>query len=140
MFENIQKNKSNTFYSVSDEKLKEQEDKIGIIFPELFRKFLLEIGYGFLETKNGNINRIMDPKSIAEFRNKDGQFSNIQDIEIYNEFDNDKLVFFESNETAYFSIGFSKENYGQIYYYDKKVANNLQEFLLNYSKDERSFE
>jgi antitoxin YxxD len=140
MFEHIQKNKNNAFYSVSIEQLKEQEDKIGIIFPELFRNFLLEIGYGFLETKNGNINRIMDPKSIAEFRNKDGQFSNSQDIEIYNEFDNDTLVFFESNETAYFSIGFSKENYGQIYYYDKKIANNLQEFLLNYSNDERYFE
>jgi antitoxin YxxD len=140
MFENIQKDKNNTFYSVSVEKLKEEEDKIGITFPELFRKFLLEIGYGFLESKSGNINRIMDPRSIAEFRNKDGQFSNSQDIEIYNEFDKDKLVFFESNETAYFLIGFSNENYGQIYYYDKKIANNLQEFLLNYSNDERYFE
>ncbi|WML26331.1 hypothetical protein [Neobacillus sp. OS1-33] len=49
-------------------------------------------------------------------------------------------LFFESNETAYFLIGISKENYGQIFYFDKKIANNFQEFLLNYSKAERYFE
>ena len=64
------------------------------MFPKLLRDFYLEIGYGFIGSKVENINRIMDPESVLDFRLKQNDFEFYPDIEIYDEFAEDKLVFF----------------------------------------------
>ena len=58
------------------------------------------------------------------------------DIEIYNQFENDKLVFFEANEVALLSIGFAAENKGKNYYYDKEIAPNLVDLLDRLMEDD----
>lgn len=106
------------------------------MFPKLLRKFYLEIGYGFIGSKVGNINRIMDPASVLDFRLGQNDFEFYPDIEIYDEFEEDKMIFFEANESALISIGFGSDNSGKIYYYDVEISKNLSEFLEKLSEND----
>lgn len=94
MFEKIKSNPLNQFYPLTREKIKKSESKLGIMFPKLLIDFYLEIGYGFIGSKVDNINRIMNPESVLDFRLKQNDFEFYPDIEIYDEFAEDKLVFF----------------------------------------------
>ena len=136
MFEEIKLNPLNQFYPLTRDKIKKSESKLGIMFPKLLRDFYLEIGYGFIGSKVGNINRIMDPASVLDFRLRQNDFEFYPDIEIYDEFEKDKIVFFEANESALISIGFGLDNSGKIYYYDEEISKNLTEFLEKLSEDD----
>ena len=136
MFEEIKSSPLNQFYPLTRDKIKESESKLGIMFPKLLREFYLEIGYGFIGSKVGNINRIMDPASVLDFRLRQNDFEFYPDIEIYDEFEKDKIVFFEANESAPISIGFGSDNSGKIYYYDEEISKNLTEFLEKLSEDD----
>ena len=136
MFEEIKSSPLNQFYPLTRDKIKESESKLGIMFPKLLREFYLEIGYGFIGSEVGNINRIMDPESVLDFRLRQNDFEFYPDIEIYDEFEKDKIVFFEANESALISIGFGSDNSGKIYYYDEEISKNLTEFLEKLSEDD----
>lgn len=136
MFGKIKSNPSCQFYSLTKDEIKNNESKLGIIFPKLLREFYLEIGYGFIGSEVGNINRIMDPESVLDFRLRQNDFEFYPDIEIYDEFEKDKIVFFEANESALISIGFGLDNSGKIYYYDEEISKNLTEFLEKLSEDD----
>lgn len=129
MFGNIKSNPSNQFYPLTKDEIKNSESKLGIVFPQLLRDFYLEIGYGFIGSEVGNINRIMDPESVLDFRLRQNDFEFYPDIEIYDEFEEDKMIFFEANESVLISIGFGSDNSGKIYYYDEEISKNLAEFL-----------
>ena len=136
MFEKIKLEPLNQFYPVKLDKIRDSESKLGIQIPELLKEFYVEVGYGFLKSKVDNINRIMDPESVLDFRLRQHDFEFYPDIEIYNQFEDDKLVFFEANEVALLSIGFAAENKGKIYYYDKEIGPNSVGFLgLHTKKD-----
>ncbi|EBW3349901.1 SMI1/KNR4 family protein, partial [Salmonella enterica subsp. enterica serovar Javiana] len=98
MFEEIKNNLKNTFYEVKLFEIEEVENELGIRFPEQLRKFYLEVGYGFISGSDGNVNRIMDPYSVRDFRLRQNDFEYYPDIEIYDEFEDNKLIFFEGNE------------------------------------------
>jgi len=42
----------------------------------------------------------MDPYSVRDFRVRENDFEFYPDIEIYDEFENNKLIFFEGSESA----------------------------------------
>lgn len=136
MFEKIKLDPLNQFYPVNQAEIKNSESKLGIQIPELLKEFYAEVGYGFLKSKVDNINRIMDPESVLDFRLRQHDFEFYPDVEIYNQFEDDKLVFFEANEVALLSIGFAAENKGKIYYYDKEIAPNLVELLDRLMEDD----
>ncbi len=48
-------------------------------FPKELRKFYMELGYGFLKGDSGNINRLMDPLSVRDFRLKQNDFEYFPD-------------------------------------------------------------
>lgn len=139
MFENIIDKEQNNFYSIAEDVVSKVEDKLGIIFPMELSKFYKEIGYGFLNSKLGNFNRIMDPQSLCEFRLRKGQFEGDPELEIYEEDEIDKLVFFEICEGIYLSIGFTKDNDGEIFDGQNLIANSLKEFLIKYQADEQYY-
>src|SRR5699024_2742477 len=76
-----------------------------------------------------NFNRIMDPYSIRDFRLRINDFEFYPDIEIYDEFEDGKLIFFEGNESALMSIELNGKNKCPVYYYDVQIANSLEGFL-----------
>ena len=136
MFEKIKLEPLNQFYPVKLDEIKNSESKLAIQIPKLLKEFYVEVGYGFLKSKVDNINRIMDPESVLDFRLGQHDFEFYPDIEIYNQFEDDKLVFFEANEVVLLSIGFATENKGKIYYYDKEISPNLVEFLERLMEDD----
>ena len=135
----IKNNPQNTFYSVKSETIHKAEANMGVIIPETLVGFFLNVGYGFLETHKHNINRIMGPTSIEEFYLGTGQFQNSDEVEIFGAYTKDKLVFFEVTESLFLSIGTTKANKGNIYYYDKLIANDINDFLMKYLKNEEYF-
>lgn len=139
MYEKIVYREGNNFYPLKNSEVKEAQENIGITFPKDLRVFYNEIGYGFLKSNEENFNRIMDPGSVSEFRLREGQFANDSELEIYSNYERDKLVFFEVCEGYYLSIGFSKTNNGKIFDGNKEIANNLEQFLMQYQDNERYF-
>ncbi len=140
MFKEIVNIEGNKFYSLKADIVNKAEDELGIILPKELKKFYEEVGYGFLNTKEDNFNRILDPNSLCEFRFRKGQFANDSELDIYEEDEKDKLIFFEICEGMYLSIGFSKENKGKIFSFEKNIADSLKDFLIKYQIDERYFE
>ena len=140
MFESIAQNKENKFYIVTEEAIAKVQEELGIIFPNELKEFYKKVGYGFLNTKQENFNRIMNPESVCDFRFRKGQFSYSSDLDIYEDEEKDRLFFFEICEGNYLSIGFSRYNNGKIFYGDKEIANSLEEFLTKYQENERYFE
>lgn len=136
MFENIKNNVQNKFYPVDMDECNDVEVQLGIRFPNMFKEFYKEVGYGFLSSQVDNINRVMDPKSILDFRLRQNDYEFYPDIEIYEEFEDDKLIFFEGNESSMISIGTGEENEGIVYYYDVEISKNLKEFLDKISQND----
>ncbi|MED4137348.1 SMI1/KNR4 family protein [Priestia megaterium] len=135
----VKNQKDNQFYPVSKNDIEEVEGTLGLKFPFALRKFLLEVGYGFLQRSEYNINRIMGPSSIRDARLKVNDFEFYPDIELYEELEEGKLLFFEANESALLLIEISEEPHNPIYYDDIKIADSLEEFLKKMVEDDRYY-
>ncbi|MFE7092793.1 SMI1/KNR4 family protein, partial [Bacillus velezensis] len=131
--------KENTFYQVSENEILEVENKLGLRLPYDLRQFLLEVGYGFLKKSEYNINRILGPASIRDARLKVNDFEFYPDIEVYEELEEDKLIFFEENESALLLIALGNEQNNSIYYDDIKIADSLEEFLIELMKNDKYY-
>ena len=112
------------------------ESTLKLKIPKELANLWLNYGSGFLDGCEENINRFMDIESILGFRNKAGDYEYLPDIEIYDDFCEDKFVFFEANESAYISIGFTAKNYGKIFYYDIEIASSINDFLEKMKDDD----
>ena len=139
MYKELINKKGNKFYSVKEQTIIKAQENLGITFPKELQDFYIEVGYGFLKSERMNFNRIMDPISVSEFRLREGQFSNNTELDMYDKYERDKLIFFEICEGCYLSIGFSKGNKGAIFDGNKKICKNLKEFLINYQDNELFF-
>lgn len=127
------------FYPVCEADIEEVEGTLGLKFPFELRKFLLEVGYGFLQSSKDNINRIMGPSSIRDARLKVNDFEFYPDIELYEDLEEGKLLFFEANESALLLIEISEEQNNAIYYDDTKIADSLEEFLKKVMEDDNYY-
>ena len=116
VFERIVQHQGNKFYQVNEGVIAEVQEELGIILPKELKEFYKEVGYGFIHSKQYNFNRIMSPKSLCDFRFRKGQFDDSFELEEYEEFERDQIIFFEISEGSYLSIGFSKGNHGEVFY------------------------
>lgn len=139
MFDTILCNEGNKFYSIKADVTIKAQEELGFEFPEELKELYKQVGYGFLYSEEENFNRIMDPKNVCDFRFRRGMYSDEANLEIYEDYEKSSLVFFEICEGSYLSIGFSKDNMGEIFYGKVKIANSLVEFLRKYQEDERYF-
>ncbi|MDR4228759.1 SMI1/KNR4 family protein [Bacillus mojavensis] len=135
----IKSYKENTFYPVSENEILEVENKLGLKLPYDLRQFLLEVGYGFLKKSEYNINRILGPASIRDARLKVNDFEFYPDIEVYEELEEDKVIFFEASESALLLIALGNEQNNSIYYDDIKIADSLEEFLIELMKNDKYY-
>lgn len=71
-------NKNNSFYPVSLEEIEEVEETLDLKIPKELKDFFLNVGYGFIKGSKYNINRIMDPYSIRDFRLKQNDYEFFQ--------------------------------------------------------------
>ncbi|MBC1500994.1 SMI1/KNR4 family protein [Listeria weihenstephanensis] len=137
-YEFIKSIEGNEFYRLDKAEVKLVESELGIEFPVSLKDFYNEIGYGFLKNSGSNVNRLMDPESVRDFRLRTNDFEFFPDIEIYDEYEEDKLIFFEASETALMAIGTTKTD-NKIYYYDVPIAGSLEEFLLKMMEDDKYY-
>lgn len=138
-YEIIKENEEDSFYPVTINEIKEVEKELGLKFPKELVNFYIEVGYGFIEGSEFNINRIMDPYSVRDFRLRVNDFEFYHDIEIYDEFENNKLIFFEGSESALMSIELNEKNSSPVYYYDIQIATSLEEFLRKIEENDKYY-
>lgn len=139
MFDNFDVNSAGVFYSFDQEYVRSSEEKMGILFPKELRNFYMQVGYGFFNSKISNVNRLMDPTSVVDFRQRAGEFVGIDDLEMYEPTENDKLIFFEVNEYTFVSIAFTGNDMGKVFFMSTKIADSLEEFLERFVADEQFF-
>ncbi|SDM25671.1 SMI1/KNR4 family protein [Sediminibacillus halophilus] len=138
-YEFIKENQENSFYPVNENEIKEVEKELDLKFPKELVNFYIEVGYGFIKGSEFNINRIMDPYSVRDFRLRVNDFEFYPDIEIYDEFENNKLIFFEGSEAALMSIELNENNRSAVYYYDIQIATSLEEFLRKIEENDKYY-
>lgn len=135
----LKNDNQNKFYSVKIEEINELEKELNLNIPKELKDFLLEVGYGFINGSECNVNRIMDTESIRDFRLRKGDFEFYPDIEIYDEYEDGKLIFFEGSESALISIELTDDNSSNIFYYDVEIADSLEEFLIKIQEDDNYY-
>ena len=113
-------------YEVKEKEIIEAERNMKIQFPYDLKKFYLEVGYGFVKNDAGAINRLIDPLGCADIRLRLDVYEYDPDLEMYETFEEDKLIFFEVNEGVYMSIGLTD---GKVYFTDKLIAESLTDFI-----------
>ncbi|MDR4887507.1 SMI1/KNR4 family protein [Fredinandcohnia sp. QZ13] len=138
-YELLKENKENSFYPVTEKEIKEVKKELNLNFPKELVNFYKEVGYGFIKGSEFNINRIMDPYSVRDFRLRVNDFEFYPDIEIYDEFENNKLIFFEGSESALMSIELNEKNNSPVYYYDIQIATALEEFLRKIEENDKYY-
>lgn len=122
-------------YPVGLEDINKAQNDLDIVFPQELLDLYENVGYGFIKGSRQNINRVMDPLSVRDFRLKQNDFEFFPDIEVYDDLE-DELIFFEANESAMISIGLSSDKKGMIFYDEFKIADSLCEFLEKIVKDD----
>lgn len=138
-YELIKANEENSFYPVTENDIKEVEKELDLKFPKELVDFYIEVGYGFIKGSEFTINRIMDPYSVRDFRLRVNDFEFYPDIEIYDEFENNKLIFFEGSESASMSIELNEKNSSPVYYYNIQIATSLKEFLRKIEENDKYY-
>lgn len=113
-------------YDLSENQVLDAEKRMGIRFPGDLFDFYLEYGYGFVINTKQAINRLMDPQSCADIRLREDIYEFDPDLEMYEIYEDETLLFFEINEGVYASIGM---NDGKIYFADQVIADSLSDFL-----------
>ncbi|EUJ25781.1 SMI1/KNR4 family protein [Listeria cornellensis] len=134
----IIENLEHKFYSVSSSSVQEAELELELAFPKELLEFYNEVGCGFIKGSKGNINRLMDPISVRDFRMKEYDYEFYPDIDLYDDLE-DELIFFEVDETVLMSIKVTGEDISPIFYNETKIANSLYEFLQLMSKDDNYY-
>lgn len=135
----VKKEKNNSFYPVNMNEISEAEKDLGLTFPKELKDFYIQIGYGFFGGSRFNIDRLMDPYSVRDFRLRQNDFEFYPDIDIYDDYEDNKLIFFETNESALLSIELGSKEKSKIYYYNTVIADSLEEFIIKIQENDSYF-
>lgn len=115
----------NLFFKVTEEEIKQAEERMKFKFPNSIKIFYEEIGYGFLGKNANYINRIMAPDDIADYVCGNDIYEYV-DKSIYNE---DELVFMHIADEDFLTIKYSGESEGEVLYFGEKIADSFEEFI-----------
>ncbi len=124
------------FFMNSENDIADVEEKLGMSLPQELKDFYIEIGYGFLcNGESYNTNRFISPIEIFDFYSGMNTYENDIRRQYYQ--DRGKLIFFEISAQAFLTIDIQQPNsLGQcpIYFGERKIANSLEEFLMEMDK------
>lgn len=130
---------NHTFYNVHENELLDAQERLGFKFPKELREFYLEVGYGFIKSRNQNaFNRFLGPGTIADIRLREDIYELDPDLDgIYEE--DDRLVFFEVNEGVYLTLDLNQASQTPVYYFETQIAGSLKEFISKMDEDAEYF-
>ena len=109
-------------YKVDRQIVLDAEKRMKVKFPKDLFDFYINHGCGLKKKKKMAFNRLMDPDSCADIRLREYPYTYDPDLEMYEEYERNGILFFEVNEGVYTSIGFDD---GKIYYADEVIADSL---------------
>lgn len=134
------KSLKHNFFPISKTDIIEAESKLDFLFPDELDEFYMKIGYGFMNCQVENSqNLLFSPDQIAAINNREDFYEFDPDLEIYD--DTDKFIFFRLNEGVYLTMNKNKkEGKFNIFYFDKIIADSLEEFLKKFDVDSNYFE
>jgi len=126
-------------YKLDDLQIKEVN--VNLTIPFELKQFWREYGYGFFHKNlEFSIYRLLGPELFQMINLKEDFYEFDPILEMYEVYEN-KLIFFQVNEGIYLLI--DKEDINEknaIYYFDEKIADSLEEFLIKFDKDPHYFE
>ncbi len=111
--------------------------------PIELKQFFENVGYGFFFQQDKiSFDSLLNPNSFKIINLREEYYEFDPDLELYEEEEyQDKLIFFEVNEGVYLLISKEAVNgKNAIYYFDEKIADSLEEFLIKFDKDSSYFE
>jgi hypothetical protein len=137
---NQQNDLKHNFYKVKETDIFFVNNLIGL--PYELKLFYENIGYGFFYQKTYSSNRILSPMQIKQINLREDFYEYDPDLELYDENSyKNKIIFFEVNEGVYLLIDKTDiEGKNAIYYFDEKIADSLEEFLLRFDNEGHYFE
>ncbi|TPN89236.1 SMI1/KNR4 family protein [Aquimarina algicola] len=129
------------FYPINQNYIKSIQEKLHI--PIELQEFWETIGYGFFHKHvDLSTNRFMGPETFQMINLREDFYEFDPDLDLYEEIEyQDKLIFFEVNESVYLLI--SKQDIdgkNAIYYFNEKIADSLEEFLIRFDKEGHYYE
>lgn len=103
--------------------------------------FFKEVGYVFFFQQNDSyFDRFLDVFSFKKINLRQDYYEFDPDLDSHNKY-KDKLIFFEVNEGVYLLIEKKASNgKNAIYYFDEKIADSLEEFLIRFDNKGHFFE
>lgn len=127
-------------YKVKETDIFFVDNLIGI--PYELKLFYKNIGYGFFYQKIFSSNRIFSPMQIKQINLREDFYEFDPDLELYEaDFYKNKFIFFEVNEGVYLLIDKTDiDCKNAIYYFDEKIADSLEEFLIRFDSEGAYFE
>lgn len=129
------------FFRLKTKEINKVNNEIEI--PKELKGFYTEIGYGFFfQQDDSSFDRLLDVISFKKINLRQDYYEFDPDLDLYNhsKYDN-KLIFFEISEGVYLLIDKeAKDGKNSIYYFNKKIADSLQEFLTRFDKEGYYFE
>jgi antitoxin YxxD len=114
-----------------------------ITIPHELKEFWLQIGYGFFHNKSEySFDRLLDPYSFKIINLRQDYYEFDPDLELYSHEDyKDKLIFLEINEGVCLLIDkVATDGKNAVYYFDKKIADSLEDFVKRFDNEVHYFE
>lgn len=111
--------------------------------PMELKQFYTDIGYGFFHQNEEYSNdSLLSPESFMLINNREDYYEYDPELELYNEPEyRDKLIFFEVNEGVYLLMDKdSNDGKNAIYFFDTKIADSLEAFLIRFDEQGHYFE
>ncbi|MGV8830297.1 MAG: SMI1/KNR4 family protein [Breznakibacter sp.] len=121
------------FFRLDQEEIALAENEIKI--PKELKEFFINVGYGFFfQRDNSSFDRLLDVISFKKVNLRQDYYEYDPDLDLYSHVKyKEKLIFFEVNEGVYLLIDKEAKNgKNAIYFFDKKIADSLEEFLLKF--------
>ena len=96
----------------------------------------------FFQKDKNYFDRLLDVISLKKINLRQDYYQFDPDLELYDSPNyNDKLIFFELSEGTYLLIEKVEDNKkNAIYFFNKKIADSLEEFLVRFDKEGHYFE
>ena len=131
-----------TFYSLKSSEIEKADIELKI--PMELKSFYTLVGYGYMFDTNESysIDKLYSPEEFVKVNLRQDYYEFDPSLEYFKlpQYQ-DKLIFFQVNESNYLLID-KKDVSGKnsIYYFDKKIANSLEEFLDKFNDKGHYFE
>lgn len=125
-------NEKNKLYDLREETIRKAERDIMLRFPKELREFYEKYGYGHINyERRVCTNKLLSPTECADIRIRREFYKYDIDLGTYGPYERNRLIFFQVDKGEYLLISLDNKDINSIYSGDIKIADSLEEFLVN---------